>query len=79
MAMAALVGPTKGMTSTVENPTPVAPAIARKGGWYSQWDRSYENDVAAEDTISSLVFPAPPSRRLRIFQHTGFEGRRRTP
>lgn len=34
----------------------------------------YKNDIEAEDTISSLVLIAPPGRRLRIFQHTNFNG-----
>lgn len=34
----------------------------------------WNNDVEAEDTISSLALVAPPGRRLRCFQHRNFRG-----
>ncbi len=34
----------------------------------------YRNDIEAEDTISSLLLFGRPGMKLRIFQHTNFEG-----
>ena len=35
----------------------------------------WNNDVEAEDTISSLALVGPPGRRIRVFQHRDFRGR----
>ena len=38
----------------------------------------WNNDVEAEDTISSLALVGPPGREIRVFQHRNFRGRNMT-
>lgn len=66
----ALVGGRVGMGYVTKDAVPNLNAIDMILG-----PHIWNNDVEAEDTISSLVLVAPPGRSIRCFQHRDFRGR----